>query len=55
MSIATPEKTLEEKEQSNLADYGIVVLVASQYGRLWYIDIRALLTTLIMLKMRCMC
>jgi len=37
-----PWKTLEEKEGSNLADYGIVIFVASQCGRLWYIYIRAI-------------
>jgi len=36
-----PWKTLEEKERSNLADYGIVIFVASPCGRLWYIYIRA--------------
>ena len=36
-----PWKTLEGKERSNLADYGIVIFVASQCGRLWYIYIRA--------------
>jgi len=28
------KKNLEEKERSNLADYGIVIFVASQCGRL---------------------
>jgi len=36
-----PWKTLEEKGRSNLADYGIVIFVASQCGRLWYIYNRA--------------
>jgi len=31
-----PWQTLEEKERSNLADYGIVIFVASQCDRLWY-------------------
>ena len=36
-----PWQTLEEKERSNLADYGIVIFIASQCGRLWYTYIRA--------------
>ena len=46
-----PWKTLEEKERSNLADYGIVILVASQCGRLWYTYICAFLDQVIMLEM----
>ena len=36
-----PWQTFEEKETSNLADYGIVIFVASQCGQLWYTYIRA--------------
>jgi len=50
-----PWQTLEEKERSNLADYGIVIFVSSQCGRLYYTYILRLLTMLIMLEMICMC
>ena len=45
-----PWKTLEEKERSNLADYGIVIFVVSQCGYGTPIFVR-LLTMLIMLEM----
>ena len=36
-----PWQTLQEKERSNVADYGIVIFVASQCGRLWCTYIHA--------------
>jgi len=50
-----PWKTLEETERNNLADYGIVIFVASQCGRLYTPIFVRLLTMLIMLEMICMC